>query len=208
MPGFSYGISAQKCITGSVLRKVPGSVCSTCYACTDWYRSWRPLLHGHARRWAGLRHPRWVDAMVTMIHLRCKEPDNYFRWHDSGDLQGVWHLENIAEVARRTPAVQHWLPTREYSFVSFYLAGGKQIPANLTVRLSAHMIDAEPVLPADLQDFPTSTVSSLPRAISGMQIIEEKGAIECRAVEARDNKCGPCRACWSADVKNVAYPQH
>ena len=146
--------------------------------------------------------------MVAMITARCRPPDNFFRWHDSGDLQGVWHLENICEVARRTPDVNHWLPTREYSFVSFYLASGKKIPSNLVVRLSAHMIDAEPVLPAELSEFPTSTVSSLPKSITGVQIVEGKGSIECRAVESRDNRCGPCRACWSADVRNVAYPQH
>lgn len=31
---------------------------------------------------------------------------------------------------------------------------------------------------------------------------------KCRAVEARDNKCGSCRACWSPDVRCVNYPQH
>ena len=74
MPGYSYGISAQRCITGGKLRKIPGSVCSACYAMTKWYRSWRPLLHGHQRRWDGLRHPRWVDAMVTMISSACSPP--------------------------------------------------------------------------------------------------------------------------------------
>jgi hypothetical protein len=208
MPGYSYGISATKCHTGSILRHVPGSVCSTCYALTDWYRSWRPLLYGHERRWQGIHHPRWVDAMVTMIVARCKAPDNYFRWHDSGDLQGVPHLRSICEVARRTPDVWHWLPTREYDYVKRYIGGGGAIPANLVVRLSAHMIDAEPVLPDELAHFPKSTVSSVPLIGTGMQIVEGKGSVECRAVEARDNKCGPCRACWDARVTSVNYPQH
>jgi hypothetical protein len=211
MPGFSYGISAQKCLRGSELRKVAGSVCSTCYACTDWYRSWKPLLYGHARRYAGLRHPRWVDAMVAMITQKCRPPDNlYFRWHDSGDLQGPWHLENIIAVVRRTPQVSHWLPTREYEMVDAYIASGETIPDNLCIRLSAHMIDSEPVLPPRLKlmAMPTSTVSSLSKAIIGVAVIEGKGSIECRAVEARDNKCGPCRACWDGRVSNVQYPQH
>lgn len=208
MPGYSYGISATKCQTGSKLRNVPGSVCSGCYALTDWYRSWRPLLQGHARRWAGIHHPRWVDAMVAMITARCKAPDNYFRFHDSGDLQGVWHLDRIVQVAERCREVAFWLPTREYAFVSDYLATGKTFPPNLCVRLSAHMIDSEPVLPPELAHLPTSTVSSVSAYRSGVKIIEGKGSIECRAVEARDNKCGPCRACWSSDVSNVQYPQH
>lgn len=55
MPGYSYGISAEKCQTGGKLRGVRGSVCASCYAMTDWYRSWRPLLEGHRQ---GIHHPR------------------------------------------------------------------------------------------------------------------------------------------------------
>ena len=242
MPGYSYGISAKNCITGSKLRKVPGSVCSSCYAMTDWYHSWRPLLMGHARRWNGLRHPRWVDAMVRMISSACTPPDNYFRWHDSGDLQGLWHLENIVRVAERTPEVNHWIPTREYGIVAAFLTSAREstsrdartspatsagestspdrdsgclatgkFPPNLTVRLSAHMIDAEPVfgeLAPVLDHLPISTVSTMSTLMTGMQIVEGKGSVECRAVEARDNKCGSCRACWEPRVKNVTYPQH
>lgn len=213
MPGFSYGISATLCHTGSKLRNVRGSVCSGCYALTDWYRTWRPLLEGHRRRFVGLTHPRWCDAMVRMITSSCAPPDRrWFRWHDSGDLQGVWHLANIVEVCERTPDVTHWLPTREYEYVAGYLATGKRLPQNLTVRLSAHMIDSEPVIGDQyvelLGDLPVSTVSSVSLIRSGFQIVEGKGSVECRAVEARDNKCGSCRACWDPRVKSVNYPQH
>lgn len=207
MPGYSYGISATRCQTGGKLREVPGSVCSGCYALTDWYRTWRPLLEGHARRWAGLQHPLWVEAMVRMISAACTGDQRWFRFHDSGDIQGVWHLRNIAEVARQVPGVRFWLPTREYEIVAEYLRTDT-IPENLTIRLSAHMIDAEPVVPAEIAHLPVSTVSSVSRYASGVSIIEGKGSIECRAVEARDNKCGECRACWSPEVKCVSYPQH
>ena len=207
MPGFSYGISATKCHKGSQLRGVPGSVCSGCYALTDWYRSWRPLLWGHQRRYEGLFHPQWVDAMVSMIAVKCVGEHAFFRWHDSGDLQGVWHLANIAEVCRRTPSVSHWLPTREYGYVVEYLRN-HSLPDNLCIRLSAHMIDSEPVLPPELVGFPTSTVSTAPLSSMGVRIVEGKGSIECRAVEARGNKCGACRACWDPRVRNVSYPEH
>lgn len=212
MPGYSYGISAALCHTGSNLRKVPGSVCSGCYAMTDWYHSWEPLLEGHRRRYRGLTHPRWIDAMVRMITSSCTPPNDYFRWHDSGDLQGIWHFANIVTVCERTPQVTHWIPTREYEYVAAYLATGKKIPSNLTVRLSAHTIDSEPVIPDHLVDrighLPVSTVSSVSLIRSGFQIVEGKGSIECRAVEARDNRCGPCRACWDPRVICVSYPQH
>lgn len=208
MPGYSYGISAKLCKTGSALREVPGSVCSGCYAMTAWYRSWQPLLDGHARRERGIRHPRWVEAMVHMITKRCQPPDDYFRFHDSGDLRGVWHLEKIVAVCEATPWVNYWLPTREYEMVAAYLATGREIPSNLCVRLSAHMIDQEAVVPAEIAHLPTSTVSTLSRFLTGVQLVDGRGSVECRAVEARDNKCGPCRACWTSSVQNVSYPQH
>lgn len=207
LPGFSYGLDARKCRTGSHLRNIPGSVCAGCYAMKGWYGSWRPLKEGHRRRHDGLRDPRWVDAMVRLIAHYCTPPNDFFRWHDSGDLQGVWHLENIVAVCARTPAVSHWLPTREYDDVKTFLARGGVFPVNLVVRLSAHMIDAEPIVPAELAHLPTSTVQTFPSGM-GIQLVEGKGAIECKAIENRDNHCGPCRACWSPDVKNVSYPQH
>ena len=145
--------------------------------------------------------------MVHLIARSCRAPDNFFRWHDSGDLQGTWHLSNIVKVCELTPEVVHWLPTREYGMVESHLASGNVFPPNLTVRLSGHMIDTEPVLPPALQGFPTSTVSTVSQRKS-LQIVEGKGSVECRAVEARDNKCGPCRACWEPLVTNVNYPQH
>ena len=208
MPGASYGIPAQKCITGSQLRNVPGSVCSSCYALTDFYQTWIPLRLGHARRFLGLKHPRWCDAMVRMIEAACRAPQNYFRWHDSGDLQGVWHLEKIVEVCERTYDVHHWLPTREYGTVIEFLDGGGAIPENLVVRLSAHMIDSEPVIPLRLYGFTTSTVSTATSKTMGELIVTGKGSIECKAVEERNNSCGACRACWHPKVRNVQYPQH
>lgn len=208
MPGYSYGISAKKCITGGKLRETPGSVCSICYARTAWYERWIPLLIGHAMRFAGLEHPRWCDALVRQIEHYCKPPNDYFRWHDSGDIQGAWHLRNIVEVVERTPQVKHWLPTREYQIVVDFLDAGGSIPDNLVVRLSAHMIDSEPVTPVRLLAFPTSTVSTVSYASSGVRSVEGKGSVECQAVAKRDNKCGECRACWEPRVRNVNYPQH
>jgi hypothetical protein len=41
--------------------------------------------------------PRWVTAMVALI----KDQD-WFRWHDSGDIQSLEHLKNIFEVCKLT----------------------------------------------------------------------------------------------------------
>lgn len=218
MPGYSYGLSALLCHRGSVMSKVPGSICSTCYALTDWYLTWRPLHKGQGRRYAGLQHPQWEDAMVLQI-LHYTTPEvPYFRWHDSGDLQGVWHLERIVRVCERTPWVKHWLPTREYEMVAAFLAAGGVIPPNLTLRLSALMIDSEPprelpgiplepgqvVIPPSLYHLPTSTAHTpgVPLPVSG------KGSIACAADRHPSYKCLNCRACWDQRVRNVSYGQH
>lgn len=221
MPGYSYGLSAFQCERGGELVKVPGSTCFNCYARKNFYATWKPALIARRRRHEGILHPRWVDAMTTLILHYCKPPEHYFRWHDSGDLSDVLatsetsrtsherlqgrveHLRRICEVARRTPGVHHWLPTKEYRAVEAYLAAGGVIPDNLAVRLSAEMIDTEPVVPTTLAHLPTATVHTAVPVI-----LEGKGFIDCKAIEKRGNICGPCRACWSPDVKNVSYPEH
>lgn len=230
MPGYSYGLDARRCHRGSEMAKVPGSICRGCFALHGFYATWRPALVARERRHAGLEHPRWVDAMVRLINHYClpvvtdelratfadielsDELDHkggipFFRWHDSGDLQGVWHLENIVEVCERTEAVRHWLPTREYEYVAAFRAAGGVIPDNLVIRLSALMLDTEPVIPAELADLPTSTVHT-PGGRAVLLPSERRGAIACRALEVRNNVCGPCRACWDRRVSNVSYPEH
>ena len=48
-----------------------------------------------------------------MVVLLKAENNPFFRWHDSGDIQDVKHLEDIVEVTRQTPEIMHWLPTLE-----------------------------------------------------------------------------------------------
>ncbi len=126
-----------------------------------------------------------------------------FRWFDSGDVQGVEHLGRIVSVCSRTPAVRHWLQTKELADVVVFLRAGGRFPDNLVVRLSAAMVDAPPELPAELEYLPTSTVHT------STSPVRAKGCIECRAVggDGRD-QCGRCRACWDSRVKNVSYRRH
>ena len=51
-------------------------------------------------------------------------------------------LFRIVEIAERLPNVCFWLPTREKAVVLCYLREFGAFPSNLTVRLSAAMIDA------------------------------------------------------------------
>ncbi len=194
MPGYATSLSAKKCPMGSQLRNVPGSVCEGCYAMGGNYR-YPSVRTAHARRLAGLRDPRWIEAMVTLIGARVDGADPYFRWHDSGDLQGAWHLANICEVARQTPKVRHWLPTREKATVKAYLRAGGVIPGNLTVRLSAAMVDGK--APSTIGPLVTSTVHNAVTPIG----------YDCPA-RRQGNRCGDCRACWDRGVANVSYARH
>ena len=181
MPGPAYNLPAVACITGAKLVKVPGSVCAGCYALKGRYR-FKNVQDALQRRLQALKHPLWVDAMVTLI-----KDHKWFRWHDSGDIQSPEHLIKIFEVCKRTPETKHWLPTREAQFLK--LISPEEVPDNLTIRMSSHMIDQAPV-----SFWPwTSTVGSKTRT--------------CPAPD-QGNSCGSCRACWDRDVKNVEYGKH
>ncbi len=185
MPSPSYNVPAIACKVGGKLQKVKGSVCADCYACKGRYL-FSNVQNALNRRFETISNPDWATAMATAINGA-----PYFRWHDSGDLQSVGHFSRIAEVARLTPNTRHWLPTREKQIVKEYCRNNI-IPGNLTVRVSAAMIDGSP----PITDLPTSTVHTA-----------DAIGYECPAPK-QGNKCGDCRACWDRDVKNVSYARH
>jgi len=192
MPGKAYGIPADKCKVGSILIKLKGTVCHKCYALKGNY-TFPSVVKSQQKRLASLYHALWVVAMVYLIlHANEKE----FRWHDSGDLQSMKHLLNIIQVARQTPDVLHWIPTKEIKLVmDFYRTYGiDYIPDNLIIRISGYMINGK--VP---KRWPwTSTVHNSREFIIGD---------ECMAY-TRKGKCGPCRKCWDKSVDNVSYPVH
>ena len=181
MPGWSIGIPAKECKTGSKLRLIPKSVCAECYALKGCY-VFQVVQAAQYKRLEAISHPDWVQAMTTLINS--KKPD-VFRWHDSGDVQDVQHLEKIFEVCRATPAKRHWMPTRE-AWIKDHMAS---CPDNLVVRFSSPMVDQGPVK----SWANTSTVSTKSRT--------------CPAPD-NNNECGSCRACWDPLVKNIEYGKH
>ena len=181
MPGWSIGIPAKECKTGAKLRLIPNSVCEGCYALKGCY-VFKVVQEAQYKRLEAIQHPDWVLAMATLINS--KKPD-VFRWHDSGDVQDVQHLEKIFEVCRLTPAKRHWMPTRE-AWIKDHM---HKAPANLVVRFSSPMVDQGPVK----SWANTSTVSTKSRT--------------CPAPD-NNNECGSCRACWDPLVKNIEYGKH
>ena len=98
-------------------------------------------------------------------------------------------LEKLVCLCQRTPEIKHWLPTREVKIVSDYLKIYKEFPKNLVVRVSAPMIDGEP-----LKSFRwTSTVHNKKPPIGH----------DCPS-RFQDNSCGDCRACWNKEIAKLA----
>ena len=191
MPGFAYGISAFNCKTGEKLSKISGSVCHGCYARKANYK-YPSVMLAHAKREANLGSDAWIDSMVLMIS---KTGTDHFRFHDSGDLQSVQHLLAIVAIANRLPHVSFWLPTKEKGMLSEFKRGGHDIPANLTIRLSAAMIDSDKVN------------TSLTGNVSLVQDKVELQGYHCKAPE-QQGKCEDCRACWNKDIPVIVYFKH
>ena len=189
LPCPSYGLSARKCITGAKLAMIEGTTCYDCYALKGMYGDWNVNVRTcHEKRHEAINRPQWVEAMSFIIQHKKLE---YFRWHDSGDIQNLMHLINIVEIAEHCPNTLFWLPTKEKALIYEYERSIGTIPSNLIVRISSAMIDGEPI---DYKH--TSTVHT-----------DHAQGHECKAYE-NQGKCGDCRACWDSTVKNVSYRKH
>jgi len=190
MPGHGYALPAHRCRLGSFLQLIPKAVCHYCYALRGRYL-FPKVRAAMEKRISSLTDPRWVEAVSTLTY---RSGDRYFRWHDSGDLQNIEHLRKIIQVCTNLPHIRFWLPTREYQTVEAYRRGGSEIPPNLCIRYSAHLIDGPLPLRYGL---PVSTVHSQKESIT-------PHAHVCPAPK-QNNQCGTCRACWDPSVRIVTY---
>ena len=181
MPGWSIGIPAKECKTGSKLRTVKGSVCEDCYALKGCY-VFKVVQDAQYRRLAAIKSPQWVAAMAHLINS--KKPD-VFRWHDSGDVQNLDHLNKIYEVCKLTPDKRHWMPTRE-AWIRDHV---KRAPDNLIIRFSMPMIDQEPAGSWSHTSTVVTSGASCPAPNQG-------------------NECKDCRNCWNKEIKNISYGRH
>ena len=189
MPGWSYGVPTDMCNTGMKLKEIPNSVCADCYADKGSYRRYPAVKVAQYRRLDSISHPQWVEAMIyVMNHSKQILRDKVFRWHDSGDIQGLEHLDKIVRIAIATPDIRYWLPTKESNWIQKY---DKPIPKNLVIRLSGTFIDGKE---------PTSWSHT-------STVVTNKDAATCRAFE-HGGMCGECRQCWDGTVKNVSYFKH
>lgn len=206
MPCPSISIPSHACKTGSKLVKIKGSTCEGCYTFKGMYNFPVGKL-ARDKRLDSLYDPRWVEAMVTLIKSRkaYKKGTDWFRWHDSGDIQGMIHLCNIMQVAELTPDCDHWLPTRENEFLSAYVESGKVVPSNMFVRVSALMIDG---LPPSSFAKRLNGKHNVKGFIGTSTVHKDKVAIGVSCIAyTQGGECKDCRTCWSTEL-NVSYPKH
>ena len=190
MPGLSYGLPTDECHTGMKLKVIPNTVCYGCYADKGHYKQYKiAVKKAQYRRLESISNPLWIKAMIYILnHSKSILDTGVFRWHDSGDIQSVEHLDKIVRIAIATPDVKHWLPTKESNWIQKY---ANPIPKNLVIRLSGSFVDGkEPISWSH-----TSTV------------VTDEDKATCRAFE-NGGECGDCRQCWDDTVKNVSYFNH
>lgn len=199
MPGTAYGIPAANCHTGRKLAQIPGSVCAKCFAFERGNYQYSSVKKAQAKRLRGIEHADWIAAMVYLLTKKHSRPRKgkwlakFHRWHDSGDLQSRDHLAKICAVARATPWLRHWLPTKEGKLVKDFIRDGGIIPDNLIIRLSGSMVDG-----------------AAPRALPHTSTVTSTHAGDGHHCPARKqgNQCGACRACWDRSIPNIVYPLH
>jgi hypothetical protein len=199
MPGFSIGIPARFCKVGAKLAKVKGSVCFKCYALKGNYR-YDNVVKAQNARFAALDSPTWTADMTQVIKAACEAlGENFFRFHDSGDLQSVKHLLDIVQIARNLPEIQFWCPTKEVKLLK--LLKNIAVPSNIVFRVSAFKVNQVYNI-----GMPSSAVSTHKTWVN-KRAIPVPGSVLCKAYD-QEGECGSCRMCWDASVPCVSYPAH
>lgn len=166
--------------------------CRGCYATQGNYR------------FANVKAPRienrtdWKRDGWTSDMVQALDSQRYFRWFDSGDVYDIRLARKILEVMQATPWVKHWLPTRMHKFTKFdaVFAEMEQLP-NVVIRRSG---DDVITVSKPVQAAKTSSVIIADDSV-------QTGAKLCEAYR-HEGKCNGCRACYSKEVKLIAYPAH
>lgn len=194
MPCSGYSIPAKECGVGSRLVSVENSTCSGCYALKGRY-VFPNVENAMYVRYNSLMTDidLWTKNMISYIGKYRKGDKDYFRWHDSGDVQSINHLNAINEIALALPEVKFWLPTREIKIVRTWQKLYGQFASNLIVRISAHMNDAQPN--HKITGYASGVVDKSTDLIGQICPAPTQG-----------NECGDCRACWN--LETILYHKH
>jgi hypothetical protein len=186
---FSWSLQALETCQGSIGKDGQlVEVCQGCYATQGFYHmpDAIKLRKNNKEDW---QSDDWVARMVAALVKQKK-----FRWFDSGDIYSVDLAWKIYDVCRQTPHVKHWLPTRMHKFDKYSnVLGALDCLPNVVVRLSADNVEEQ------IAGATTSMVIKSHEHIQGVHVCPSS---------LQAGKCGTCTACWSKDVKVVAYVAH
>jgi len=216
------------CKRGSELVQNKESVCSMCYASRGHYMTsnvqnrlwerWEALTMAHED--GRLNEYELAFSKVLLEYVASYRPE-YFRWFDSGDLQGGWHIESIERIINMTEKegaqICHWLPTHENKIVINYAKKNNK-PKNLIIRVSQDMInkiddDIKRIIDVGLGASVVCTKDKLKDMLNECRKKKITAAI-CTAkynpdgTESGRNKCGPCKLCWNPNIQVIIYPKH
>ena len=225
MPGPSFNTPTDFCQAGSEMRDREGTVCQDCNVHYAGRYGLPVVQEAMQRRYDRMMmNPQeWGRAMVSLLpgYSQMMQDENrrmmplgatgyddidgntgYMRWHDAGDLQGPQHLALLSDIARATPNINHWLPTKQFDHIKAYLAAGGEIPKNLTLRASMPDVGMGAKLPKSIEH-PQVKTSTVGRS----QIDPNYEGYVCPASKAGSGGWvdEECNACWRSDIDNIDY---
>ena len=202
MPSKSWSISALDCNIGSKLRASKQStVCDGCYALSG--MQILPVQQSaYAKRLELWKTDRklWVLSMDYLIkNMKAIQESKYFRWFDSGDLQGADMFKDIIELANLNPDIKFWLPTKEFKLVNIF---SSIIPDNLNVRKSHPLINAYKMQPIE------NVTASYVYDEDKLDTIPSNSKVCPATMPDSNKKCNDCRMCWDKSIESITYIKH
>ena len=202
MPSKSWGISAKECNIGSKLRaSKQTTVCDGCYAFKGLMilPTQQNAFNRRLELWKTDRK-LWVLSMDHLIknHKPIKDA-KFFRWFDSGDIQGAEMFQDIIELANLNPDIKFWLPTKEFKLVNIY---SSQIPSNLNVRKSHPLINAHKMQPIE------NVTASYVYDEDKLNTLPSSSKVCPATMPDSNKKCNECRMCWDKSIPSITYIKH
>lgn len=191
----AWGLQALNTCPGSTNEKGElVAACSGCYAVGGSYR-FNNVRAARLYNQTAWQNEFFIDQFVIKL-----QNDRFFRWFDSGDMYSIGLAEKIYQIMQKTPHVQHWLPTRMYKFAKFMpILEKMQALPNVVVRLSSDSIQGEKVKNAAIDT--NSTI--VPHDAETL----DSSIFLCPA-STQNDECQDCKACYSKEVKTIAYVGH
>ena len=193
----SFSLEAGVTCKGSIdpLTNKVCAACSGCYAKGGRY-NFKNVKTPRQINLVESKKDSWTSEMIEELDMH-----RYFRWFDSGDMYSVEFAQKVLEVAKATPWVKHWLPTRTWTLKEFngVLEELNKLP-NVVVRNSAGNVTGDIV--------ESHKNGSTVIGIDHINTVSKEIHI-CEAYEEQNKgKCNGCRKCWNKDIKQVAYVAH